>query len=252
VYTISMKLSLPTLAVACLVLVMAPHANADSVAGPWSYRIVSADGRFVFVMLAPGTSDPRWGGDMGKEIRAVREKYKQSGLYRNDGSDIPIWTLDWYSHSIEIASDGVHLIRKHTGPSYDRNDTSPRRYEQEALSFFANGKLLRTYRIDEIVSNPTSLPHSVSHFQWFARDELDDAKLHYKVWTIEGIGGGPRWVDFDLTSGELVASSPGVPASESVASLLSSNRAIWIVPIGLLLLGFGAWIFRRKRSNYEF
>src|SRR5205085_3927734 len=48
--------------------------------------------------------------------------------------------------------------------------------EQEALSFFANGQLVRAYRIRELVRYPDRLPRSVSHFTWLAKGHLDDAR----------------------------------------------------------------------------
>jgi hypothetical protein len=30
-------------------------------------------------------------------------------LYRNDGSTTPLWTVDWYAHSVLLPSDGIHL-----------------------------------------------------------------------------------------------------------------------------------------------
>src|SRR5437762_9596140 len=44
---------------------------------------------------------------------------------------------------------------------------------QEALSFFAGGRLLRTYRIGDLVSDPGRLPRSVSHFMWQERERRD-------------------------------------------------------------------------------
>ena len=75
---------------------------------------------------------------------------------------------------MHVASDGIHLVR--LGPWASD-------YDQEAVSFFENGRLIRTYRIDELISLPVALPHSVSHFEWQDNDSFDDARLVYTVWT---------------------------------------------------------------------
>src|SRR6266849_3157524 len=84
-----------------------PSARADKPAEPWSYRVVCPNGKFVFVMIATAFANERpedWGEDRAKEIREIRARYTQSGLYRNDGSNDPLWTVDWYSFHVYVAS----------------------------------------------------------------------------------------------------------------------------------------------------
>src|SRR2546428_329551 len=134
--------------IAFAVAITGGPALADSPAPPRSYKKVAAGGKYVFVMIAPGTVEEdvwRWNEETAAGIRKIRRVYPRSGLYRNDGSTEPLWTVDWYAHGVEVASDGVHLIRH--GPWASSTD-------QEAISFFANGKLLRTYLIRELVDNP--------------------------------------------------------------------------------------------------
>jgi hypothetical protein len=147
--------------------------------------MASPDKAFVFVMLAPKTG----GRDMGSHLWQV---YEQSGLYRNDGSTEPLWTVDWYAFHTIVASDGVHLIRY-------GNWTSS--YDKEAIAFFANGKLLRTYRINQLVDIPILLPHSVSHFDWLKSDAFDDASLEFSLTTYDG-----NRIVFDARTGEIISS----------------------------------------------
>jgi hypothetical protein len=196
-----------SLAGALLVLngLCATPARADKPGPPFSYRVVSGNGAYVLVMLPPRNEeeDPRhWIEDKANEIRAIRAQYSQSGLYRNDGSKAPLWTVDWYAFTIHVASDGIHLVRR--GPWASR-------YNDEAVSFLANGRLLRTYRIDELVESPKSLPHSVSHFQWLERDAFNDDELRYTVWTKEG-----KRIDFNVKTGEIVASSPDTAVGQGI------------------------------------
>jgi hypothetical protein len=142
-------------------------------------------------MIARGTDETRhWNEQKAAEIRAIRQTYAQSGLYRNDGSSTPLWTVNWYAYDVDVASDGIHLVRH--GPWASRAD-------QEAFSFFANGKLVRTYAISELIDLKFLLPHSVSHFQWSEGGQLDDAALRYAVRTKDS-----NSFVFDITNGSIV------------------------------------------------
>ena len=83
-----------------IVAVATPFSFADSPGRPSSYVKPSADGRYLFVMIAPFSPESEasyWGGERATKIRAIRKKYRASGLYRNDGSPEPLWTVDWYA-----------------------------------------------------------------------------------------------------------------------------------------------------------
>src|SRR3954453_12453404 len=83
------------------------EARASKPVLPKSYFFVPKDERFVFVMLAPADGP----SDDGSAGAALRRKFPSSGLYRNDGSRDPLWTIDWYAHRVHLASDGIHLVR---------------------------------------------------------------------------------------------------------------------------------------------
>ena len=46
-----------------------------------------------------------------KEVNAIRERYSKSGMYRNDGTREPLWTVDWWA-VVTVPGDGVHVIRQ--------------------------------------------------------------------------------------------------------------------------------------------
>lgn len=116
---------------------------SDSEAPPRDFSKVTKNKKYIFVMLSP------WGNHS--------LEYKQSGLYKNNGTQVPDWTVDWYSYGVIPNSDGKHLIR--FGPW--ASDVS-----QEALSFFKDGKLIKYYKIKDLIKNESKLEHSVSHFTW--------------------------------------------------------------------------------------
>jgi hypothetical protein len=80
------------------------------------YKEVSLNGQYVFVMLGilpTPADDPAWRYEEPRVRKdaEIRRVYPQSGLYRNDGSAAPLWTVDWYAFKVFVASDGVHLVR---------------------------------------------------------------------------------------------------------------------------------------------
>jgi hypothetical protein len=192
-------------------------AVADSPAPPQSYKKIAPGGKYVFVMIAPVTVEEdirAWNEKTAAGIREIRSKYNRSGMYRNDGSTEPLWTVDWYA-GVEVASDGIHLVRH--GPWASSTD-------QEAISFFADGNLLRTYLIRELVDNPVLLGWTVSHFFWLEESRFDDARMEYALTTKDG----NRYV-FNLRSGEIVSKS------RPARAVLSGAMALGVVGLGLLV-----------------
>ena len=136
----------------------AASALADSPAPPRDYTKITENGEYIFVMLRP--DDPSI-----KSQSDLRENYKISGLYRNDGSGEPLWAVDWYAFGVIPSSDGKHLIR--WGPWASTTD-------QLALSFYEDGNEIKRYLIWELVCDETKLKRSVSHFQWVSESSYDD------------------------------------------------------------------------------
>ena len=186
----------PTAILILLLLVASTTARADSVAPPFSHKKLSDNGQYVFIMIAPGTVEQDmhpWNEETAAKIAAIRQKYSQSGLYKNDGSTTPVWTVDWYAYDVDIANDGVHLIRH--GPWARSTD-------DEAFSFFANGKLIRSYKVKDLVDIPWFFQQSVSHFWWSADSKFDDATLRYSVSTRDW-----NTFVFDATTGQTVSAT---------------------------------------------
>jgi hypothetical protein len=116
--------------------------SRDAIAGliqPYSWTQVSSDGRHVLVMISPLSLD----GDArhpqrAEEVRAIRSRYLESGLYRNDGSNTPIHTLPYSSPACEafVAGNGKHVVLYST----DWRDS-----RGHAITFYAAGNQLTSY-----------------------------------------------------------------------------------------------------------
>lgn len=133
------------------ILLASTNVFADTEIVIQPYTLETADKKYIFVMLR----------NVGRQNSSLRQsdKYPQSGLYLNDGSSNPLWTVDWPGFVI-LPADGIHLVRRGSWPRQKDG------YDVEALSFFANGKLLKRYSVRDLVDFPWLLPRSVSHYIW--------------------------------------------------------------------------------------
>jgi gamma-glutamylcyclotransferase (GGCT)/AIG2-like uncharacterized protein YtfP len=216
-------------------MAVAPPVQADSVGFPRSYKVIAPGGKYVFVMISPGSVKDEvrgWNQETADEIREIRQTYHRTGTYRNDGSTEPLWTVDWYAYGVQISSDGVHLIRP--GPWAVFQKGMPLDLDQEAVSFFAKDELIRTYQIGELVNDSSSLDKTVSHFRWKKQGGLS-GEYEYTITTLEG----HRFV-FDIRSGEIVKAS----------WKWHFDRWGWWTVIGVVVGAKAAWfVWRRRRMR---
>jgi hypothetical protein len=208
-----------------LLMLAAVVVFGDSESGPLPYATTSSDGTFIFVMLAPG--ETQVDGIPLVQSHQISQyltaKYPKSGLYLNDGSTTPLWTVDWYAFSVLVPSDGVHLIR--LGPW-------ARRLSDEAITFFAKDKVLRSYKIHDLVDIKAPLRQSVSHFEW-----AESMKVHDETHTLHVATISKERYAFDYASGEIVTSRRPL-------------RGVLVVVIAVFIF-IMAWRLRRRRKCAE-
>jgi hypothetical protein len=169
-----------------LLFILPTIAYGDSEAPLCSYVRDSPNGKYLFVMLAPRNA--RY--DDGAELKNI---FPASGMYLNDVSKTPLWTVDWYAHSVMVFSDGVHVVR--SGPW-------ARELSDEALTFFANGKMLRSYRVGDLVDLKIFLERTVSHFWW---ERADDSEFNETNHTFSLATISDEKYTFDYTTGEIIS-----------------------------------------------
>lgn len=193
-----------------LLMLVPVLAYGDSEAAPFSYATASADGKYLFVMRAPGETQVDEIPLVDSERRVskyIAATYPVSGLYLNDGSTTPLWTVDWYAFSVIVPSDGVHLIRG--GPwAKDLCD--------EALSFFAHGEILHSYKINDFVDTAVLLPHTSSPFWW-----EESAKLNDENHTLELATLSKDRYTIDYTTGKVVTSRRPLRALLTAAAAIT-------------------------------
>lgn len=192
---------------------------ADTEAMPRSYASPSGNNRFLFVMIAPIEieSDGMYEREENKkESQRVRAKYLSSGMYLNDGSTKPLWTVDWYAYSVLVASDGNHIIRR--GPWATA-------LADEAFTIFKQNKVIRSYQIGDLVDTELLLPHTAHHFRWEEAMALDDYNHTLFVSTLSK----ERYV-FDLLTGETNSSEKPI----RTWLILSGVIIMFVIIFGLI------------------
>jgi hypothetical protein len=152
------------------------------------------------------------------EANKLLLKYPVSGLYRNDGSPQLLWPLQYMSwrQGITLSSDGHHLVV--WGEWASDNKT----YSDRALSFYADGQLLTTYTVRDLVAYPEDLPHSVSHYQWLLESALDDTRGLLNIETCNH-----EKYAFSLNTGQPVSSDiPRIRYRNSERNDMAANSTV--------------------------
>ena len=181
------------LLVVLFIFIVINEVFADTPPYYHSYQRVVGDGKYVFVMLyehsAPLMSSP------GKQ-------YPSSGMYLADGSNVPIWTVDWYELDVFVSSDGEHLVRIGPWPLLAGGESDPSKLttnlQQLAVAFYERGKLLKKYAIADLIKNTDRLQQSLSHFQWQKDIFFDETLDKLTIVTLDD----QKYI-FDVKTGDL-------------------------------------------------
>ena len=182
-------------------------ARGDSPAPPSTYTEVSANGKFIFVMLPRESMTEelkRYNEKHQKVVKDIRERYSKSGMYRNDGSNQPLWTvdpLDWWA-GVKITDDGLQAIGQGhwSNLSHQMSNATHEDLKQIAFSIYGNGKLIRSFMINELVDNPKLMRASVSHFEWLRKSKIVNDKHQYEIDTYDG-----NHIIFSLETGAILS-----------------------------------------------
>ncbi len=221
------------------VLLFATAAFADSFFPPCPYVEKSADGTKHFVMLTkPSEPDcERRSKDEAAAGKALREKYKSSGVYENGDPERPLWTFneEWWLVGAHVANDGSHVVQ--TG-SFGRDPSVT------AFSIYKNGKILRTFKVNEFVRDESAIRYTTSTIQWSKKLYLDDRNSTFNVETNDGLS-----YSIDLTTGKILSESKapsGDLTGANTADVQPGGRFCFGAFIFLGLAGFLTFSRRRR------
>ena len=178
-------------------------ARADQEASPRDYLQLSANKKYVLVMLAPiGEGFLEKLLNSGGQDRAIRKKYSSSGVYPNDGNTAPLWTFKVYSFKTFVSANGKYAVFMGPWPRL-RNDKDMKpggeALKQPAVAFVKEGTLIKNYDIKDIVHDPGKLPKSVSHFQWAKKISFDEETARLSIETFDD-----QNLLFDALTGEKI------------------------------------------------
>jgi hypothetical protein len=159
-----------------------------------SWTQVSGDGRYILVMVSPKSAVEDGGNQIissavGK-VR-LREHYTESGVYRNDGSNKPLWTLPYHHEALpaRVVVDGQYVIL----------GADPCPLALHAVAIYGQGReIVRCYRHDLIACYLSKRVLSLFGFGGLhERDSQWDPKQQSYTMTTEQ---GERF-EFDVATG---------------------------------------------------
>jgi hypothetical protein len=203
----------------------ATPAQACSLAANSTAKAVSQNEKYVLIsMMKEGNRNSGWSDDGN-----LREKYKQPGLYPNNGSTTPLWTMPfeegyWFKFGWRIytSTDGRYLV--------SISDT----YVDTPLVFIKEGKYLRTYSFAEVSADTSN--DADCKYEWISKVNFKEAE---GILTVEHLNG--TTLSFSIYTGERVTAPAG----------LNPLSLIWLwTGVGFLILGIiGLYLWRRRQER---
>jgi hypothetical protein len=223
-------------------LVSLPLSNEKPLVIPYGYSKPTPNGEYLFVMLAPAGWLDRLPDRYRVESRRLAETFRHSGLY-SKLSATPLWTVDWYSFRTYPLADGVHLVRLFADSTQTAQYISSRlpkaeeerQLEGRAVGFYENGKLVREYRVRDLVTNPDDLKHSVKHVIWIAGEALDRTGTKFILNTQD-----QNQITFDAKTGEILHRGKVGTESPRMPYILAGTAGL------MVLMAVGLYWFVRR------
>ncbi|MGL6073801.1 MAG: hypothetical protein ACRC8S_06525 [Fimbriiglobus sp.] len=220
---------------------------------PFSY-VKPIGENFVFVQLGDlkaETEVPK--PDITAAFAKLRERHPVPGLYTAGVDTKLVWELKDvpyvpYDHCF-VTLDGKHLIliegefwktESFSGGRRPAMDVIQKQFNGPAISFHADGKLLKRYIIRDFSESPDNFKHTPEHLIWYASGLLREEPKQFVMFTQDATK-----FRFDVTTGEIVEKSlVGLsnPIVEKVLIVIAGMTA-------LILAGWG--LFAYKRRNPE-
>jgi hypothetical protein len=235
-----------------LCFILFPISARAGLSMPETRTIPSPNSKYLLVLLTPkeergyrreydAVMDGPWAkNDIREQHKSIVRQneieglYSQSGLYRNDGSNVLLWPIEYFPtpKDVYVSDDGVHLIVAFL--NWDNDCTSDR---GKALEFYAHGRQLAVYNEDQLLVGylGRALLSRFAGVPWptCTSTKVDDNSGTFEIAT--------NWGDefrFDIATGSLVGSR--LP------------WAFWAVLVfTLFMIALSGWWFRRRMRTYK-
>jgi len=228
-----------------------PGGPGTTLPEPISYAKPTPGGKFVMVAFGSADAETQLKpGDMKSQAEEVRKKYPRPGLYSTADATL-VYPLDGYTpdDNLYLTADGRYAVRIEGDwwqtRAYPAGTRLPPEEEQKqldapAVSFFADGKLIKSYALKELLTDPSVVPHSPKHILWPGGAVLNERDGRFLLYTQDA-----NRATFDIRTGEMVAHE----------RMGFGNRFAQVTMIGTLALtillasGWAVWAWRRRRTN---
>lgn len=168
---------------------LAAQASASDAAAPRaSYR--RKVGPYTFVMLASGS----------KPMKTAKGRaYPYSGLYADNGSTAPLWTVDWYGQEVYLLPDGEHLARvEHRVPL--RNGRADQ--GAPAVVVYERGRSVKQYALQDLDLEDGAVQLGKETARWAHSAKLIAERGVLRITTMDD-----EMLEFSMTTGELLKRS---------------------------------------------
>ena len=117
---------------------------ADKIAPNKEYKEYSENKEY-FIEMIPSESYEDIGQGKVCEVRKDENKL--------------LWEVDWYARKVLLLNDGKRLIR--LGPWASKKDLS-----DLAIAFYNKGKLIKEYKVSDLLEDENSIKKTASHYFW--------------------------------------------------------------------------------------
>lgn len=218
---------------------------------PTSYAKPVPGGRFVLVQLGKPEVEAQIGRPADqKRFAELRAKYPRPGLWTAAEPPELVWPLPEgeyapYDHTFPTA-DGDYLVRvegdfwrTEAYPGGPRPSAAEQaaQLDAPAVSFFERGKLLKQYRVRDLVTSADNLQHTPQHMLWYASATLHPESGKFILFTQESVK-----VTFDYRTGEeleRVQSGLGNPLMQTLLGVFGTMTVV-------ILAAWGAFVYFRR------
>ena len=249
-----------------------PGGPGTTLPEPISYAKPTPGGRFVLAVYGSAEAEANLKpGEMKRQAEEVRKKYPTPGMYTAEGSLVYplkgctlsaaqltplsalvgtlVFPLGSYTpdDNVYLTADGRCVARIEGDwwqtRAYPAGTRLPPGVEQEqldapAVSLFADGKLLKSYALKELLTDPSVVPHSPKHILWPGGAVLNERDDRFLVYTQDA-----QRSTFDVRTGAIVAKEAMGFGNRFAQHTMFATLGL----TALLAIGMGAWVWKKRR-----
>lgn len=137
-------------------------ASADWPNVPSVWVTASDNGRSMFKMV------PAKSKRIDDKVVTEREAFGVAYSVSEDGELKELWRAEgWYGYRGHLTNDGRYLVR--LGPPMQEGSIA----SDLAIAFYDQGKLLKEYKVGELLKDEQALVHTSSHYIWQPEKQTD-------------------------------------------------------------------------------